>query len=878
MEATGRIATALADRYRIERELGRGGMATVFLGHDLRHDRQVAIKVLDPELSASIGPDRFLAEIRVTAALQHPHILALFDSGAADGLLYYVMPYVEGESLRVRLDREKQLAIPAAKQVATEVASALDYAHRRGIIHRDIKPENILLHDGHVVVADFGIALALQSAGNDRMTKTGISLGTPQYMSPEQALGERDISARSDIYALGAVTYEMLVGEPPFTGPTMQAIIAKITTEPVAPIRPRRKTVPPGLESAVLTALEKLPADRFASAAEFATALDDESATTRRLTIGARSASRSWATWSGWAVAAVAVLVALAGWLRSGPALPAPKARRVSLQLPLLGDYRNPRRGFALFEDGSAMVLRTLQGSAGGLSIQRTDALQATSIRGTEGGDGPFVSPDGTLLGFFRRAELLTIPMAGGSATAVRGVAASNEGSASWMPDGHIVYTNSLGGLVITSPDGVSDDTLTRPNGPERHLSPVVTPGGRAVVFMVAGADLSQSRIDVFDLGSRQQRTLISGGVLTPQYAEGFLFYARSDGSDATLEAVPFDAATATVTGDHVSLGDHINRSRFGTAQYAVARGVLLYRERSSTFLVEANATGGLTRLVPDHGSWHHPRYSPDGTRIALDLTQGVGRDVWVFERRTSTLSRITRVGDAHDPTWLPNGREVSFFSFKSEGLPLRVAAADGSGEPRGLPAARAFPPTDLVNPGVWLPDGHTYVGGVRSSATLGDLWLINARDSIAERLVGSVYDEFAPAVSPDGKLLAYQSTETGRPEVYIRSMAESAERVQVSNQGGVSPVWDKRRPVLYYLTFDDERVRMDAATLRFGPLSVVSRRSLITDLPIELSDNHANFDVHPSGDRFVFPGQDATARFVEIFDWMALVRRDRAP
>src|SRR6185503_17043925 len=248
------LGAALADRYKIERELGHGGMATVYLAYDLRHDRKVAIKVLRPELAALIGADRFLAEIRTTANLQHPHILPLHDSGEAGSALFYVMPYVQGETLRDRLNREKQLPIPDAVRIATEVASALDYAHRHGVIHRDIKPENILLHDGTALVADFGIALAASKASGSRMTETGMSLGTPHYMSPEQAMGEREINARSDVYALGAVAYETLTGDPPFTGSTAQAIVARVLTESPRSLTAQRHTIPMVVESAVLSA------------------------------------------------------------------------------------------------------------------------------------------------------------------------------------------------------------------------------------------------------------------------------------------------------------------------------------------------------------------------------------------------------------------------------------------------------------------------------------------------------------------------------------------------------------------------------------------------------------------------------------------------
>jgi serine/threonine protein kinase len=262
-EHLGHLTTALADRYRVERELGQGGMATVYLAHELRHDRNVALKLLRPELSAILGAQRFLGEIKTTANLQHPHILGLFDSGEAGGLVFYVMPYVDGESLRARLVREKQLPVDDAVRIAREVADALDYAHRHGVIHRDIKPENILLHDGRALVADFGIALAAaRSEGGSRMTETGMSLGTPAYMSPEQAMGEREITARSDVYALGAVLYEMLTGEPPFTGPTAQAIIARVMTEEPRSLTLQRKSVPPHVEAAVVTALSKLPGAR----------------------------------------------------------------------------------------------------------------------------------------------------------------------------------------------------------------------------------------------------------------------------------------------------------------------------------------------------------------------------------------------------------------------------------------------------------------------------------------------------------------------------------------------------------------------------------------------------------------------------------------
>ncbi len=279
-----RLSVALSGRYAIEREIGAGGMATVYLARDIKHNRNVALKVLNAELGAVLGTERFLAEIQTTANLQHPHLLPLFDSGEADGLLYFAMPYVEGETLRARLERERQLPVDEALRIAVAIASALDYAHRRNVIHRDLKPENVLLHDGQPLIADFGIALAVSKAGAARVTQTGISLGTPQYMSPEQAAGDRVLDGRTDVYSLGAVLYEMLAGEPPHTGPTAQAIIAKLLAEVPRPVRVLRRSVPAHVEAAVMKSLEKLPADRFTSAGEFAAALQrhDEGAAAGR--------------------------------------------------------------------------------------------------------------------------------------------------------------------------------------------------------------------------------------------------------------------------------------------------------------------------------------------------------------------------------------------------------------------------------------------------------------------------------------------------------------------------------------------------------------------------------------------------------------------
>ncbi len=348
---TDRLAAALADRYRLERELGQGGMATVYLAQDLKHDRKVAVKVLRPELAAVLGAERFLAEIRVTANLHHPNLLPLFDSGEAGGFLYYVMPYVQGETLRARLRRERELPVEETVRLVTLLANALDYAHGQGVIHRDLKPENILLQAGQPVIADFGIALAVAQAGGSRVTETGLSLGTPHYMSPEQAAGDRALDARSDQYALAAVGYEMLSGEPPHTGPSSQAIIARLMVEQPRRLRATRPNVPEAIDRAIARGLAKAPADRFPSCGAFAQALVAAPAPRRATT--------------GILVTAGFVLMAVAAWalvVRGTGAASGGEAVQSLAVLPLAnlsGDPADDYFGIGLAEEMTRAIART---------------------------------------------------------------------------------------------------------------------------------------------------------------------------------------------------------------------------------------------------------------------------------------------------------------------------------------------------------------------------------------------------------------------------------------------------------------------------------------------------------------------------------------
>jgi Tol biopolymer transport system component len=477
------------------------------------------------------------------------------------------------------------------------------------------------------------------------------------------------------------------------------------------------------------------------------------------------------------------------------------------------------------------------------------------------------------MLGFERDGSIFVVPISGGQASQVKDVVfrAWTGGRPTWTPDARIIYTSERGALIMVRSDGSSSEQLTAPAEGARHLSPIVLPGGHALLFTEIAGNLSEARISVLSLDDRQTRTLVTGGALTPQYADGLLFYCRPNG---TLIAVPFDPVRVEVTGTERALPDHVDHSRFGVAHYAAAPGVLLYSPYAQTHLVEINRSGALTILTQE-GRWHMPRYSPDGTRIVFDQITGDGaeRDVWTLRRTDKTLSRVTHIGDAHDPTWLPNGKEISFLSLKSPGGPLMISAADGSGEPRAVRVTAPFQPSALVNPGFWLPDS-TYLAGVVERTGNSDIWRLPREGAPSTKVVDGPYNEHSPSVSADGHWLAYQSNETGRPEIYVRPLSRSEGRLQVSSAGGTAPVWDKRDLTLYYLEPGGARLHLVAASFRVNhEISVADRKTVLADVRLEDVENHPNYDVDPTGANFLMPEQTPTGGLAAIFDVAASSR-----
>ena len=845
-----RLSAALADRYRIDRELGQGGMATVYLAQDLRHEREVAIKVLHPDLGAVLGSERFLSEIKTTARLQHPHILPLLDSGAADGLLYYVMPYVRGETLRARLARERQLPMEDALRIAREVADALGAAHALGIIHRDIKPENILLQGGHALVADFGIALAVQHAGGARMTQTGLSLGTPQYMSPEQAMGERAVDARSDIYALGAVTYEMLTGDPPFTGATVQAIIAKALTERPVPPSTVRDTVPPAVEQAVLRALAKLPADRFGTAVEFVAALRaDAPITTVRTALAPGEKVRRTAQLA-FAGMMSAALFGLGGWLlgRSTGEAPAIAMSATRFVLDQRPGERTPviiGKVFALSPDGSTMVyVASMGGRTQQLYRRRFDELESVAIPGTAGATDPAFSPDGKWLAFFTGARLVKLPLEGGTPFELAPVPGAISRGLAWAGNGEIVFaTNASTTLFVVSQDGGRVRELFKAKGSSGLRWPVALLDPDAVlfssfsavgdsVFVYAGSLRDGTAVQVNDEAYHPL------GVL-----DGKLVYVARNGD---VMAAPFDARARVTTAPGLRVASAVQMS-IGTG-LAIATlshgGDLLYRDgATASQLLYADAQGTTRTAVPDTMGFQTPRFSPDGRRVVVSVESSNRRTIWMLDRASGILSKFAgdEVATTRDrPEWSPDGRRVFYRLQAPRGNSIAVRTVDGGSE-TAVPA-----PHTAVNELVMSRDGATVLARVSSGfASSQDIWSWKLPDTVPYKVTDNLEFETGARFSPDGKWLAYSSETGGVREVFVAPFPGPGGRVQVSTGGGGLPIWSRDGRTLYY----PQANRMVATTLSFTPDPAVTGRRILFEGDYSLDDAlHAPFDVGPDG------------------------------
>ena len=870
------LTVALSGRYSIEREIGRGGMATVYLATDLKHDRQVALKVLKPELAAVLGADRFVVEIKTTASLQHPHILPLFDSGTAGGFLFYVMPYIAGETIRDKLNRETQVGVEEAVRIAREVGDALDYAHRHGVIHRDIKPENILLHDGRAMVMDFGIALAVSAAAGGRMTETGLSLGTPHYMSPEQATAEKEITPRSDVYSLAAVLYEMLAGQPPHLGGPAQQVIMRIITEPARPVNEFRKNVPPNVVAALGTALEKLPADRFESAKAFGDALGNPAFSTARHAMSAGVAGGNGrlrdvprgafvATCLFAAIAMAGAVWALRGWsASSGPIV------LLTLDQP----NGNPDLlRFSVSPDGSRFAFSTDDGIVVRDSGQREYRL----LLGTQLGETPAFSPDGEWVVFQVRGHLRKIAVRGGSAIRLVSGDSVLSGAVQWGPDGSIVF-ESRGGLYLIPTGSTVPRRL-------RHAlsagSPTLTPDGRGVLYLYVQQG---SRLMYYDLARDTAYAVLDEAAGAQLLPNGTLLYALPSGG---VFAVQFDQNRHTVSSTPAPVIRDLQPTAGASPFFVTASGTLVYRagiDPAARLLVR-DPSGRLDTLPVAPQPYAYARYSPDGRKLALTIgsSRVAGRYTSIYDFASGSLTQFTVDGGGHAPVWSPDGKRLAYTAEgpNTDGEDLFVQPLDKSAPPVQLvrmPSdqhASSWPADTMLVFSSILPPLLGSRNMTIGRGTAPNVSIVNPSAPGKSRpYLQAEWTQGGAVVSPDATMAAFVSTEAGAEEVMVRRFpaADAGGQWKVSSGGGRGPRWSGDGRTIYYQALDGKTVKAVRVTAA-NAFTVGAAQNLLS-----IPGLTAAWDVDQRSGKMVF-GQaigDNVPRIIVIQNWLAQFERGR--
>ncbi len=894
---TDRLAAALAGRYRLERELGAGGMATVYLCEDLKHDRQVALKLLKPELAAVLGAERFVQEIKTTAALQHPHILPLFDSGAADGFLFYVMPFIDGETLRAKLDRETQLSVDDAVRIAREVADALHYAHTRGIVHRDVKPENILLHGGHAMVADFGIALAVSAAAGGRMTETGLSLGTPHYMSPEQATAEKDISARSDVYSLGSVLYEMLTGQPPHLGGSAQQIIMKIITTPADLVTVHRRSVPPNVAAAVAKSLEKLPADRFESAKAFADALANPSYTSgTAVGTASRGAASPWNRLTLAFAAAAVVLAAALGinlYSRTGATGLAQAVRFAITDDDSLHVESGSTRPFAISPDGRSIVFRAARDSGGlHLWLRTLDDPVSRRIEGSLDGLNPAFSADGEWIAFINgNVSIKKVRVTGGTVTPV--VRSTARVAALAWGEMDEIFFEQIGpaaGIQRISGNAGRQELavpMDSANKETQQRRPLYIRGARVIAYGSNVAGDGEPTLVFYRLADgRRLRSGIPG--IGPLAMLGdLLVYSRASG---TLMAVKFDAKAMKVIGTPVALEPRVTASGTGTAVALSERGTLVYRgatdlEGSTLALVDMN---GEVRPLRGRFAMDTPmRFSPDGRRVVIsarydDIGARAGalldagsaaegevnstHDVRVLDIATQVATRVRSRGNDIWMSWAFGGERLVAPVVRGDSSELWAMPLDGSAASRLVGfGGQILESTSMA------PDGKAYIVLALlkppSASSMLRVWVDGTgRVDTLMAFGTSPSRPSLPRYSPDGRLVAFQDRNGGAVHVLDLATRATLQVSEVAASYMRQVVWGPDSRHLYYVS----ATGLTMVEIDSSPTLRVVGRTVKTTFP-----NARHYDLSPDGKTFVMVNPSERGESVHVaVNWGDEVRR----
>ena len=780
-------------------------------------------------------------------------------------------------------------------RIAVAVAGALDYAHRHAVIHRDLKPENILLHEGQPLLADFGIALAVSKAGGQRVTESGLSLGTPQYMSPEQAAADRVIDGRSDIYSLGAVTYEMLTGDPPHTGNTAQAIISRVMTERPRPVRASRDTAPVHVEQAIEVALAKLPADRFGTAAEFADAMLGKGSALSSATLGQRfeitgaavrrhSPARRRAVWAAAGLLTIAVGFAL--WkLAVALGTPAPKVFRLAVSIPASQGFVDVAGvSVQLTPDGRAIVYSGRGPRGSQLYYRRLDQMEGTPLPGTDNAWSPTISPTGDWVAFetasgrvsplgSRTADISKVSVQGGAPVALGTV---EYGAGISWGSGDAIFAGTHLGLFRVSANGGSPQQVTVADTAKHeagHMLPMALPDGKTVLVWIryprSDNQPAVEKIATVRLADRTLRILEGEGMNPIGFVGGYLVFGRTDG---TLGAVQFDPGRTQSVRTVIPVVDiPLSRSTGGMVAGLSAAGDLVYvRATNRSRLTFIDEQGRVLGGKDEERNFKNPRISPDGRRIVLTeqlLESSVYGDLWLYDVASSVMQRLTSGGRASAPGWTPDGRRV-VFTFRPDQGPAEVwwVPVDGS-----APAERLVATPMLVVQTVFSPDSRYVVVDGFAPKTKYDLYLVDLMgDRKAEAIVQSTFNETMPAISPNGRWLAYVSDESGREEVYVRPFPRGPSRVQVSAGGGSEPRWAQDANAIVYR----EANWFVKARLAIGAAVSVARRDSLFSGTYKSSGNAyipliPEFDVFANGTIVALRPGSADAEVIVVTNWI---------